>query len=138
MISRVRRRGVRENDVEATHKSLEETESELNGDGGSRSTRLKSALGNLALRNRIKELEETVGQLTVDVEEKGVMYIKKGGVITMECREAHTHTHTHSHTHTHVHMHIYTSISLSMPCAPPPKIKFPKNKTTGADTDDLV
>ncbi len=29
-----------------------------------------------------------MGQLTVDVEEKGVMYIKKGGVITMECREA--------------------------------------------------
>ena len=88
MISRVPRRDARDNDVEATRKRLEESESELNGDGGPRSTRLKSASGNLALRNRIKELEETVGQLTVDVEEKGVMYIKKGGVITMECREA--------------------------------------------------
>ena len=87
MISRVPRRGARENDVEATYKHLEEEESELNGDGGPRSTRLKSASGNLDLRNRIKELEDKVGQLTVDVEEKGGMYIKKGGVITMECPE---------------------------------------------------
>ena len=53
------------NDVEATHKRLEEAESELNGDGGPRSTRLKSDSGNLALRSRIKELEDKVGQLTV-------------------------------------------------------------------------
>jgi hypothetical protein len=65
MISHVPRRGTWENDVEATHKRLEETESELNGDRGPRSTRLKGDLGNLALRNRIKELEDKVGQLTV-------------------------------------------------------------------------
>ena len=65
MISRVPRRGARENDVEATHKRLEEAESELNGNGGPRSTRLKSVSGNLTLRNRIKELEDKVGQLTV-------------------------------------------------------------------------
>ena len=64
MISRVPRRDARENAIEATHK-LEEAESELNGDGGPRSTRLKSASGNLALRNRIKELEDKVGQPTV-------------------------------------------------------------------------
>jgi hypothetical protein len=58
MISRVPRRDAQENDVEATHKRLEEAESELKGDGVPRSTRLKSAWGNLALRNRIKELEE--------------------------------------------------------------------------------
>ena len=33
-------------------------------------TRLKSDSENLALRNRIKELEDKVDQLTVDVEEK--------------------------------------------------------------------
>jgi hypothetical protein len=63
MIFRVPRRGARENDVEATHKRLQEAESELNGDGGPRSTRFKSASGNLALRNRIKDLEDKVGQL---------------------------------------------------------------------------
>ena len=95
MISRVPRRGARENEVESTHKrenevesTHKEAESELNGEEGPRSTRLNSASGNLALRNRIKELEDKVGQLTVDAEEKGGMYIKKGGVITMECREA--------------------------------------------------
>ena len=65
MISRVPRRGARENDVETTHKRLQEAELELNGDGGPRSTRLKSVSGSLALRNRIKELEDKVGQLTV-------------------------------------------------------------------------
>ena len=65
MISRVPRRDARENSIEATHKRLEEAESELNGDGGPRSTRLKSASGSLALRNRIKDLEDKVGQLTV-------------------------------------------------------------------------
>ena len=66
MISRVPRRDARENAIEVTHKRLEEEESELNGDGGPRSTRLKSASESLALRNRIKDLEDKVGQLTVD------------------------------------------------------------------------
>ena len=47
-------------------------------------TRLKSDSENLALRNRIKELEDKVDQLTVDVEEKTGMYVKKGGVVTIE------------------------------------------------------
>ena len=84
MISHVPRRGVWDNEVETTHKRLEESESELNGDGGPRSTRLKSDSENLALRNRIKELEDKVDQLTVDVEEKTGMYVKKGGVVTIE------------------------------------------------------
>ena len=65
MISRVPRRGVWENEVETTNKRLEE-EVELNGDGGPRSTRLKSVSENLVLRNRIKELEDKVEQLTVN------------------------------------------------------------------------
>ena len=78
MISRVPRRGARENDVEATHKHLEEAESELNGDGGPRSTRLKSASGNLALRNRIKELEHRLAMVMEDSAELQRFIIENG------------------------------------------------------------